>query len=128
MKVIAWMLYTSLTLLVFGCVVDNPPLDWNDEVLNWSSYEIGVRELKTSGQNGIIILYSDWCPTCTEYSTLFKDSEVVQALDALVLIRVNIELEPEIAEIFSLDGEYVPRTFALDSSGRIIKSLNSQGT
>lgn len=126
MKVVTPIFFSALIVIFSGCAVDNSPPDWNDERLNWFSYESGMAEIKSSGKNGIVILYADWCPTCKEYSGLFRESEVVEVLEDLVLIRVNIDLEPETSTIFDLDGEYVPRTFALDSSGKIIKNLNSE--
>ena len=126
MTVVTRMFFVSLIFFLNGCVVDDSPPDWNDEVLRWSSYESGVKELKNSGKNGIVILYADWCPTCKEYSGLFRNSDVIEALEGLVLIRIDVDREPEISAVFNLDGEYVPRTYALDSSGEIIKSLNSE--
>lgn len=98
---------------------------WNESQLSWLSYDGGINKLKTSGRNGLLVIYADWCPACKEYSTLFNDHAVTQALQGVPLIRSNADEEPDISARFDLDGSYVPRTFALDSSGRVIQELKA---
>lgn len=100
-----------------------PPtkIDWNDKALHWVSYEQGMATLKDTEKRGILIVYADWCGTCKAYSTFFKNQEVVRALDGLVLMRANADTEPGVSEKYGHDGDYVPRTFALNANGDIIK-------
>lgn len=125
-RIISTCVLGFLTLILCSCSEDTTPPDWNDSELNWYSYKDGLEELNNSGKNGVFIIYADWCPTCKEYSELFSDPAVVKSLDSLVLIRSNKDLEPEISELFNIDGDYVPRTFALDKRGQIIRDLNSK--
>jgi len=97
----------------------------NGNELSWHGYEDGLNQLKATGSNGLMIIYADWCPTCREYSTLFNNHRVAQALQGVPLIRLNADEEPDICARFDLDGSYVPRTFALDSTGRVIQELKS---
>jgi len=94
-------------------------IDWNDSQINWVSYEEGLKLLKNKKQNGLLIVYANWCGACKNYSTLFKNSDVVKELKGMILIRSDKNAEPDISKQFSLDGEYVPRTFALDSNGKM---------
>lgn len=84
------------------------------------SYEQGMPMLKDGGQRGILIVYADWCGTCKAYSKFFKDPEVVKALRGLVLMRADQDTEPALSKKFGSDGDYVPRTLALDANGAIL--------
>ena len=116
---------TLVTLLLAGCQREHPPIDWNDAALDWHSYEEGIEALKATGGKGILIIYADWCPTCKQYSGLFRYTSVIDALEGLTLIRLNMEQQPALSRKYNVDGEYVPRTFALDEDGRIIRDLNA---
>jgi len=96
-------------------------IDWNDKQLRWMSYEQGMSKLKGSDKRGILIIYADWCGTCKAYSKFFRDPEVVNALEGFVLMRANVDADPALSRKYGEDGEYVPRTFALNSSGGILK-------
>lgn len=39
---------------------------------------------------------------------------------------VNLDRYPELNRRYDLDGEYVPRTFVLDRSGKLVQRLNAQ--
>ena len=99
-------------------------INWNDAELAWFSYQEGIDELKKNKGVGLFIIYADWCPTCKAYSKLFKNPAVVKSLQGIILIRANMDNEPLINEQYNRDGKYVPRTFALDSSGQLIKPLH----
>ncbi len=118
----------SLALLIIflgGCSRDHPPIDWNDAALDWHSFDEGMEEIKATGSKGILIIYADWCPTCKQYSGLFRHRSVINALRGITLIRVNQDKQPAISRKYNIDGEYVPRTFALGEDGKIIRDLNS---
>lgn len=116
-------IFLSLFVFLSSSVNAAPPakIDWNDSALNWLSYEQGMSQLKNSGKRGILIMYADWCGTCKAYSKLFKNPEVVSALEGLVLIRANVDADPALSRKYGEDGEYVPRTFAIDPDGGILK-------
>lgn len=119
----ACLLLVFVASVVPAVAAAAPKLDWNDQALDWHDYEAGLVELQRSGANGLLIFYADWCPTCKAYSKLFSRGDVVESLAGLVLIRVDVDEHPALSAEYDLDGEYVPRTFALDSAGRIVRSL-----
>lgn len=122
MRLIRSVIFCLLALLGTSLNAAAPAkIDWNDNQLRWLSYEQGMAALKTSGKRGILIIYADWCGTCKAYSKFFKNPEVVSALDGLVLMRANVDTEPALSRKYGEDGEYVPRTFAVNSSGGILK-------
>jgi len=49
---------------------------------------------------------------------------VVKALKDIVLIRENMDLNPEISKKYDFDGQYVPRSFALNSKGQVLSLLD----
>jgi hypothetical protein len=117
--------FLVLIVNIVSCSKEDQTLDWNDSELTWLNYSDGLKELAASGKSCIFIVYADWCPTCKKYSTLFKNPAVVTALEGVILVRSNKDKEPGISKLYDIDGEYVPRTFALDKIGKIIEDLNS---
>jgi thiol-disulfide isomerase/thioredoxin len=119
------LLTVSLFLLVsFNSHSEAHKIDWNDSALNWQSYEQGMKLLDNPGSVGILIFYGDWCLTCMSYSKLFADKAVVASLKDIVLIRVNVDAQSDISDKYDFDGDYVPRTFALGSKGKILKPFH----
>lgn len=113
-----------LTLTIITNAYAEKKWDWNDTRLDWYDYEQGLEKMKESNQNGILLFYTDWCPACGAYSELIKDSDVVQSLQGIVLIRVNKDFNGELSWKYNVDGEYIPRTMAISSNGKIIEHLH----
>jgi thiol:disulfide interchange protein len=97
-----------------------PKQDWNSSV-TWRSYEEGLRKAKLQGRPVCLVLYTTWCPHCTAYARMFHDPNVVDASREMVMIRVDTDANPEIAEKYSLDGSYIPRTYFLTPDGSVAK-------
>ena len=51
---------------------------------------------------------------------------MAKSLEGVVLIRANVDTEIGLSSQYDIDGDYVPRTFALDSNARIIEPLDPQ--
>ena len=98
-------------------------IDWNDSQIKWYSYAEGMEQTKKTKKPGMLIIYADWCPTCKKYSTLFSNSSVVQSMNGLILMRENRDTNPRINKMFNYDGEYVPRTFALNNKGKVMQKF-----
>jgi len=92
--------------------------DWNDAEISWHGYEEGMQLAAATKQPVLLIFYADWCPTCHAYQYIFQGREVIAAARALVMVRVNIDEQPEISRLYMPDGDYVPRTFALSPQGQ----------
>lgn len=125
MKSIIPIVAVTLVLLLGSCSDAEQSIDWNDAEISWHDYENGLDQIRASGNNGLIIIYADWCPTCKQYSKLFRNTAVIRALEHVVLIRANKDKEPDVSRQFNVDGDYVPRTFALDGNGNIIRDMDS---
>lgn len=112
-----------LIFLCFSAVSQNQKIDWNSAELDWLDYDSGMAEIKKTGKPGLFIIYADWCSTCKSYSKLFSNAKVVKGLSDIVLIRINRDENLELSKQFSFDGEYVPRTFALNNKGLVMKNF-----
>jgi len=114
-------LYVFFLLLVNVC--HSAEIDWNDNELTWYDYKEGMKKIKNEETKGLLIFYADWCPTCKQYSTLFAEKKVVKVLSQMVLIKVDRESNLELSKQYDFDGEYIPRTFALDTEGKVMGGL-----
>jgi len=88
--------------------------------VDWNSYEQGLKLAKATGQAAIVVFHATWCPTCRRYLETFDQSAVIDQSRRFVMIRVDVDRQPEISSWYELDGKYVPRTFALRPDGEII--------
>jgi len=96
---------------------------WNDENIKWMGYEDGLKAAKEQSKPVCLILYTSWCPHCTNYSKVFSDEKVAEKAKSFVMIRLDSDKNKEISGKYKPDGEYIPRTFFLSSDGVLDESL-----
>jgi thiol:disulfide interchange protein len=65
--------------------------DWNDQQIKWQSYDEGLAQAKKSNKPVCLILYTEWCPHCTNYSKVFHDPKVVKMSEEFVMIRLDAD-------------------------------------
>jgi thiol:disulfide interchange protein len=99
--------------------------DWNDSGVNWRPYSEGIAEAKKQKKPVCLIFYTDWCPHCKNYSSVFHDPKVVEESKNFVMIRLNADQEKELAKQYSGDGGYIPRTFFLTPEGKLDTSIHA---
>ena len=97
--------------------------DWNDKAVGWQAYDAGLARAKQEKKPVMLIIYTEWCPHCTNYSKLFHDQAVIDKTRQFVMIRVDKDKQPEISKSHAPDGEYIPRTYFLSSDGVLDPSL-----
>ena len=102
-----------------ACMASAAVPDWNEQQITWHSYETGLAEAKASGKPVVLIFYADWCPTCHAYKNIFNKPQIVELAKQLVMIRVNIDIHPELSKRYDLDGDYVPRIFVVNAQGTV---------
>jgi len=105
MKRSCLVLSAILLFFLYACSKQDQAINWNDSELQWNSYYDGLAELKATGNKGTFIIYADWCPTCKQYSKLFKNGAVIDALQGITLIRLNKDKQPDVSKQFDFDGE-----------------------
>jgi len=100
--------------------------DWNDKAVGWQAYDAGLARAKQEKKPIMLVVYTEWCPHCTNYSKLFHDPAVVDKTRQFVMIRVDKDEQPEISKSHAPDGEYIPRTYFLSPDGVLDPSLAAQ--
>jgi thiol:disulfide interchange protein len=91
---------------------------WNSPTIPWRRYDEGIQEMAEKGKPGILVLQADWCLECRRYQRLFKNDSIVSFADDYVFILGDIDSERDLQRQYNLDGDYVPRTLALDPTGK----------
>ncbi len=100
--------------------------DWNDSEIKWMEYEKGLAAAKETGRPVCLIFFTSWCPHCANYSKVFKDPKLVEKSKSFVMVRLDADLNKELAMKYSPDGGYIPRTFFLSSAGKLDESLSAE--
>lgn len=100
--------------------------DWNTTGIAWKTPTEGLAEAKASNKPVCLILYTDWCPHCTNYSQVFHDAAVVEQSKAFVMIHVNKDQDPALSGKYAPDGDYIPRTMFLKPDGTLMPEVTEQ--
>lgn len=97
--------------------------DWNDEGIEWRSLEEGVAEAKKDGKPICLVVYTETCPHCRNYSRVFHDPGIEEIAKDYVMVRVDQHRSKTIAKTHAPDGAYIPRTLFLTSDGKIATDI-----
>jgi len=117
-----------LLVLVLTVVLTAPAFaggDWNDSGIAWKGYEEGLAAARAEGKPVCLIIYTEWCPHCTNYSSVFHTPKVVEMAKNFVMIRLEQDQNRELAARYNVDGSYIPRTYFLTASGTVDENLHA---
>ena len=117
--------FVVVIAVVLGTGVALAGGDWNDNGIKWLPYDEGLAEAKKNAKPICMVLYTDWCPHCTNYSKVFHDSAVVEKAKQFVMIRINTAQQKDVSRKYAPDGSYVPRTYFLASDGELDPSIHA---
>jgi protein-disulfide reductase (glutathione) len=92
---------------------------WNEDEIAWRAPTEGLAEAQRLGRPACLVVFTTWCPHCTNYRRLFADRRIVAAAEKVVMIRVDADQDPELSRRFAPDGEYIPRTMFLTPAGAL---------
>jgi thiol-disulfide isomerase/thioredoxin len=99
--------------------------DWNDGQIKWQPYEEGLAAAKKDKKPVLIVFFTEWCPHCQNYSAVFHDPKVVEQSKKFVMVRLDKDKNAELSKKYAPDGEYIPRTYFLSSSGTLEPAIHA---
>ncbi|HZP42560.1 MAG TPA: thioredoxin family protein [Candidatus Binatia bacterium] len=117
----------ALAVVLLAAVAGRPALahDWNDAGIEWRPYEEGLAAAKQAKKPICLVVFTEWCPHCKNYSAVFHDPKVVAEAKRFVMIHVDKDASPDVSKRYAPDGEYIPRTFFLASDGTLDPSIHA---
>ena len=99
--------------------------DWNDAQIAWKGHDDGLAAAKKEKKPVCLILYTEWCPHCSNYSKVFHDPKVVDKSKQFVMVRLDKDKNAELSKRYAPDGEYIPRTYFLASDGTLVPEIKT---
>ena len=72
-----------------------------------------------------LVVYTGWCPHCRNFSHVFDDERVVAHARDFVMVRIDADAEPTIAEQYAKDGGYIPRTYFIAPDGTVDPAVHA---
>jgi protein-disulfide reductase (glutathione) len=99
--------------------------DWNDAEIAWQPYAEGLALAKKEKKPICLVFFTEWCPHCQRYRSVFHDPRVVAAAKRFVMIRLDRDKNAELSRRYAPDGEYIPRTLFLSSSGEVAREIHA---
>ncbi len=99
--------------------------DWNDGQIQWMGYDEGLAAAKAQHKPVCLIFYTEWCPHCRNYRTVFQAPAVVEKARQFVMIRLDKDKNRVLSAKYAPDGEYIPRTLFLAPDGTIDESIHA---
>lgn len=122
-------LRTAAAALATGLLLATSALaggDWNDSAIAWKPYEAGMAEAKSANKPVLLVVYTDRCPHCTNYSKVFHDPGLVELSKKFVMVRINEDKDPAVSAKHAPDGRYVPRTLFFKPDGTPLDKVTEQ--
>lgn len=110
------LLFLALCVSPFSALLAGT--DWNDDGITWVDYAAALELARSEKKPIMLVLHSEGCGACREYSALFHKPEVIEAASSIIMVVVDDGIDEALSDKFSPDGSYVPRTFFLSCKGK----------
>ncbi len=111
-----------------GLVLASAPArahDWNAKQIQWQTYAAGLKLARRTHKPIMLVVFTEWCPHCRNYSAVFKDQRIVQLARKFVMIHVDKDQQPDVSHLYAPDGEYIPRTYFLSSKAVLDQDIHA---
>jgi protein-disulfide reductase (glutathione) len=99
--------------------------DWNETAIAWKGLDDGLALAKAEGKPVCLIVYTEWCPHCGNYSKVFHDPKVVEKAKRFVMVRLDQDKEKARTGAYAPDGGYIPRTMFLAPDGILAADVHA---
>jgi len=102
----------------------DPDDGFNESGIDWKHYETGLAMAQKENKPIFYLAHALWCPYCTNYRKNFFDGQVVKLLNDFVPVLVDVDAHAEVDNLYAGEtGDYIPRTFFLNSQGKLAANL-----
>lgn len=118
------MTFARIALVLVALAAPAFAHDWNDAIA-WKSLDDGLALAKKDKKPVCLIVYTEWCPHCANYSKLFHDPKIVEKAKQFVMIHADQDKEKDKTAAYAPDGGYIPRTVFLASDGTIASDVHA---
>lgn len=117
----------TLVLVLAVAVLARPAgaHDWNDEAVAWKSLDDGLALAKKDQKPLCLIVYTEWCPHCANYSKVFHDPKIVEKAKQFVMVRLDQDKNKATTDKYAPDGGYIPRTVFLAPDGTLAADVHA---
>jgi protein-disulfide reductase (glutathione) len=99
--------------------------DWNDGAVAWKALDDGLALAKKDKKPVCLVVYTETCGHCANYSKVFHDPKVVEKAKRFVMIRLDQGADRERTQKYAPDGGYIPRTVFLGADGTIAPEIQA---
>ncbi len=116
----------TLAALVLGSAAPvRAALDWNESGIAWRGLDEGLREARRTGRPLCLVVYTQTCPHCRNYSQVFRDPRVIERAKQFVMVKVDQDAADRDARRYAPDGAYIPRTLFLSPDGEMQTTIRA---
>jgi Thioredoxin-like len=117
--------FARIALALVALVAPAFAHDWNDANIAWKDLDDGLALAKKDKKPVCLIVFTEWCPHCGNYSKLFHDPKVVEKAKQFVMIHVDQDKAKEKTASYAPDGGYIPRTLFLAPDGTVATDVHA---
>ncbi|MEM2583391.1 MAG: thioredoxin family protein [Candidatus Thermoplasmatota archaeon] len=88
-----------ILIIILGCLKNEI------EEISWLDYEKGVQKSLNENKIAILDFYADWCGPCRRMENeTYKSKEVIEMMKNFVAIKINVDKQPEIANLYNVSS------------------------
>jgi thiol-disulfide isomerase/thioredoxin len=99
--------------------------DWNDAAIAWKGLDDGLAVAKKEKKPVCLVVFTEWCPHCKNYSAVFHDPKVVAKAKSFVMVRLDQDKARAETQKYAPDGGYIPRTIFLAPDGAVMADVHA---
>ena len=99
--------------------------DWNEKDIAWKGLDDALAQAKKEQKPVCLIVYTEWCPHCANFSQVFHDPKVVEKTKQFVMVRMDQDKEKDKTGKYAPDGGYIPRTMFLAPDGTLAADVHA---
>ena len=115
----------ALALAVLAFAAPAGAHDWNEQNVSWQGYDEGLALAKKEKKPICLIVFTEWCPHCKNYSGVFHDPKVVEKSKKFVMVRLDQDAAKAETQKYAPDGGYIPRTIFLAPDGTVLADVHA---